>query len=66
MCDVPDDLPGRHRWPKLAAIGMAVSDTMRGGKHCYEQRYYILSKKLSAKRVAAAVRSHWSIENHLR
>ena len=38
---------------------------MRGGKHCYKQRYYILSKKLSAKRFAAAVRNHWSIENRL-
>ena len=28
-------------------------------------RYYILSKKLSARRFAAAVRSHWSIENQL-
>jgi predicted transposase YbfD/YdcC len=28
-------------------------------------RYYILSKKLSARRFAVAVRSHWSIENQL-
>ena len=28
-------------------------------------RYYILSKQLSAKRFAACVRDHWSIENHL-
>ena len=33
---VPDDLPDRHRWPKLTAIGMAISDTVRDGKHCYE------------------------------
>jgi len=65
VCDVPDDLPDRHRWPKLSAIGMAVSETVRDGKPCYEQRYYILSKKLSAKRFAVAVRSHWSIENRL-
>ena len=65
VCDIPDDLPDRHRWPKLSAIGMATSDTVRNGKHCYEQRYYILSKKLSARRFAAAVRSHWSIENRL-
>jgi predicted transposase YbfD/YdcC len=47
------------------AIGMAITDTMRDGKHCYEHRYYILSKKLSARRFAAAVRGHWSIENRL-
>jgi len=65
VCDVPRDLPDRRRWPKLAAIGWAISDTLRGGKRSYEMRYYILSKKLSARQFAAAVRSHWSIENGL-
>ena len=65
VCDVPDDLPGRQHWPDLAAIGMAVSETIRNGKPHYEQRYYILSKKLSGKRFAEAVRDHWSIENRL-
>jgi predicted transposase YbfD/YdcC/predicted DNA-binding protein (UPF0251 family) len=65
VCDVPRDLPNRQRWPKLTAIGWAISDTLRDGKRCYEMRYYILSKKLSARRFAAAVRSHWSIENQL-
>jgi len=65
VCEVPDDLPDRHRWPKLKAIGMAVNETWRDGKLHYEQRYYILSKKLSARRFAAAVRGHWSIENRL-
>jgi predicted transposase YbfD/YdcC/predicted DNA-binding protein (UPF0251 family) len=65
VCDVPRDLPDRQRWPKLAAIGWAISDTMRDGKRSYEMRYYILSKKLSARRFAAAVRGHWSIENRL-
>ena len=65
VCAVPRDLPDRQRWPKLAAIGWAISDTVRSGKHCYEMRYYILSKKLSARKFAAAVRDHWSIENRL-
>ena len=65
VCDAPRDLPDRKRWPKLASIGCAVSDTIRDGKHCYETRYSILSKKLSARKFAAAVRSHWSIENQL-
>jgi predicted transposase YbfD/YdcC/predicted DNA-binding protein (UPF0251 family) len=65
VCDVPDDLPDRDRWPKLKAIGMVVSETWCNGKLRYEQRYYILSKKLSARRFAAAVRGHWSIENRL-
>lgn len=65
VCPVPDDLPDRSRWKKLKAIGMAMTDTLRGAKHTMERRYYILSRKLSAKKFAAAVRGHWSIENRL-
>ena len=65
VCSVPRDLPDRKRWPNLAAIGWTINDTMRGGKRCYEMRYYIMSRKLSAKEFAAAVRGHWSIENSL-
>ena len=62
---VPDDLPDRARWPGLKAIGVAVSHTRRNGKDCYETRYYILSRYLSAKRFAQAARGHWGIENSL-
>ena len=65
VCAVPRDLPDRKRWPNLAAIGWTINDTMRDGKRCYEMRFYIMSRKLSAKQFAAAVRGHWSIENSL-
>lgn len=65
VCAVPRDLPDRQRWPGLKAIGWAISDTVRDGKRCREMRYYIMSRKLSAKQFAAAVRGHWSIENSL-
>jgi len=65
VCSVPRDLPDRKRWPKLAAIGWTINDTVRDGKRCHEMRYYIMSRKLSAKQFAAAVRGHWSIENRL-
>ena len=48
VCDVPDDLPDRARWKGLKRIGVAISDTVRGGKPVDDVRYYILSKKLSA------------------
>ena len=51
VCDVPEDLPDRARWEGLKRIGMAISDTVRGGKPCDDVRYYILSRKLSARRV---------------
>ena len=42
-----------------------MSYIIRDGKECFETRYYILSKYLSAKRFAEGVRSHWGIENSL-
>lgn len=65
VCAVPENLPDRARWSKLRAIGVAISDTQRAGKNSCQVRYYILSKQLSAKRFAAAVRGHWGIENSL-
>jgi predicted transposase YbfD/YdcC len=65
ICPVPDDLPDRSRWPQLKAIGIAISNTQREGKDCDEVRYYILSKYLSGRRFAEAVRDHWAIENRL-
>jgi predicted transposase YbfD/YdcC len=63
VCDAPEDLPDRGRWKGLKRIGVAISDTERGGKPCDDVRYYILSKKLSARGFGAAVRGHWGIEN---
>jgi predicted transposase YbfD/YdcC len=65
VCPAPKDLPDRERWPKLKAIGMAINITVRDGKERSAARYYILSRKLSARRFGEAVRGHWSIENHL-
>ena len=62
---MPKDLPDRHRWKKLTAIGIAVNLTCRDGKETSEVRHYILSKKLTGKKFAAAARGHWSIENRL-
>ncbi|GAB4163504.1 MAG: ISAs1-like element ISEc26 family transposase [Planctomycetaceae bacterium] len=65
LCPVPDDLPDRSRWANLKAIGMTVNVTQRDGEERIEGRYYILSKYVSAKKFAAAVRGHWGIENSL-
>jgi predicted transposase YbfD/YdcC len=61
VCDVPEDLPDASRWKGLKQIGVAISDTVRGGKPCDDVRYYILSRKLSARRFGAMVRGHWGI-----
>jgi len=65
VCEVPADLPDRPRWKGLKRIGMAISDTVRGGKRTSHVRYYILSKRMSARSFGAAVRGHWGIENRL-
>jgi predicted transposase YbfD/YdcC len=65
VCDVPEDLPDRGRWKGLKRIGVAISDTTRGGQPCDDVRYYILSKRLNARTFGAAVRGHWGIENSL-
>jgi predicted transposase YbfD/YdcC len=65
VCDIPDDLPDARRWQGLVQIGMAVSDTMRGEKSCDDVRYFILSRRMSARRFGAMVRGHWGIENSL-
>ena len=63
VCDIPDDLPDAGRWKGLVQIGMAVSDTMRGEKSCDDVRYFILSRRMSARRFGAMARGHWGIEN---
>jgi predicted transposase YbfD/YdcC len=65
ICPVPADLAGRERWKNLKAIGIAISHTRRNGKDSCQVRYYILSKYVSGKRFAEAVRQHWGIENSL-
>ena len=63
--DAPAGLADARRWKGLKQIGMAVSQTKRGGKECDEVRYFILSRKLSARRFGTPVRSDWGIENSL-
>jgi predicted transposase YbfD/YdcC len=65
VCPVPENLPDRDRWFSLKAIGVAISTVQRDGKECNEMRCYILSKYLSGRRFAEAVRGHWGIENRL-
>jgi predicted transposase YbfD/YdcC len=63
VCDVPADLPDLGRWKGLKRIGVAIRDTVRGGKPADDVHYYILSKRMSARSFGAAVRGHWGIES---
>lgn len=57
--------PGAPHFPKLATVAMVESRIERGDKIESERRSYISSRVLSATAFAAAVRSHWAIENNL-
>jgi predicted transposase YbfD/YdcC len=65
ICPLPESLPDAERWKGLKAIGIAINNTMINGVMNVFVRYYILSKYLSGKRFAEAVRNHWGIENNL-
>jgi predicted transposase YbfD/YdcC len=64
VAQVPSDFAAKEEWPWIKAIGTAVRiPTHPDGSQSDEVRYYMLSRFLSGKRFAEAVRSHWSIES---
>jgi len=66
LCPIDaDEFPFASKWTKLKAIGMTINIVKQNGKETSDVRYYIVSKYLSGKRFAEAVRGHWSIENSL-
>lgn len=57
--------PGEVRLPAVAAIIRVASRVELADRCRFETRYYVSSAKLTATRVAEAIRSHWAIENSL-
>lgn len=60
-----DGLRGREEWMGLTTIGMCVSERTVQGKTTSEVRYFIGSRKASARTYGKALRNHWRIENSL-
>ncbi len=58
-------LQGKENWKGLKSIGMAISETDKGGTISTHTRYYInsISIEQGVKTFANAVRKHWGIEN---
>jgi predicted transposase YbfD/YdcC len=52
-------------WAQLKVIGMCCNVSVRNGKESNEVRFFIGSRKASAKVYGQALRRHWGIENHL-
>jgi predicted transposase YbfD/YdcC len=60
---VPEHLRGAQAWSGIQSIGLATLVCTRDGHETSETRYYISSLPVGVKRLARAIRSHWSIEN---
>jgi predicted transposase YbfD/YdcC len=61
---VPPDFAVAAEWPWVKAIGYAVRITRHAdGTETDDVRYFVLSRYLSGKRFAQAVRNHWAIES---
>jgi predicted transposase YbfD/YdcC len=55
----------RQDWAGLSTIGLCVSERTVQGKTTSEVRYFIGSRKASARTYGKALRNHWRIENSL-
>jgi len=55
----------RSAWARLKAVGMCCRHRTVGDKTSTAVRYFIGSRRMAARRYAAALRGHWGIENQL-
>lgn len=60
-----DWLGTRTEWIDIKSMIEVTSTRIFKGKESKEKRYYISSKEWSPEEAGLAIRSHWSIENHL-
>lgn len=63
--DAADAVRDPAPWRDLTSVVMVVSSRTVNGQTGDEVRYYISSRKASAKAFAQGVRNHWGIENGL-
>jgi predicted transposase YbfD/YdcC len=61
----PTGIRGLEEWTGLKVIGKCYSERTVNGKTSCEERYFIGSKRCSAKCYGQVLRNHWSIENGL-
>jgi predicted transposase YbfD/YdcC len=60
----PQELRHREEWEDLQTIGMCISERTVREETTTEVRYFIGSRRMSAKRYGQALRKHWGIENN--
>ena len=67
-CEIIYDLSGirdKGAWTDLKVIGMCVTERTMNGETTGDVRYFIGSRKKSARYYGIAFRKHWAIENNL-
>jgi predicted transposase YbfD/YdcC len=55
----------RAQWAKLTTVGMVFSEVTVNGETTTEVRYFIGSRRMSARKYGKVWRGHWGIENNL-
>jgi predicted transposase YbfD/YdcC len=60
-----DGIRDRQQWKGLTTVGMCGSERTVNGKTSTEVRFFIGSKRMSARRYGKVLRGHWAIENNL-
>jgi len=60
-----EGLRDRMSWAKITVVGMRCRERTVGGKTTTEVKYFIGSRRMTARRCAQALRGHWEIENNL-
>lgn len=61
----PPGIRDEEKWAGLCAVGMCFSERTEGGVTTEELRYFIGSRRMSAREYGMALRGHWRIENNL-
>ena len=61
----PQGIRDEKEWAKLCVIGHCYRERTEGGKTSCEDRYFIGSRRASAREYGQALRGHWRIENNL-
>ena len=62
---VPQNLPGAQRWKNLRRLGMVIRRRIIKGEEQQEVQFSLSSLPVKVRRLAKAIRGHWSIENQL-
>jgi len=64
-CDTLEWLPQKDEWAGLRSLAAVRSTRTIKGDTSIEWRFYISSHSPDARKIARAIRAHWSIENQL-